>query len=59
VSEPMRSMLCDPVTSGGLLFAVDARAVDRLVHDLQQQGRAAAVIGECTDDDSGRLTVTG
>jgi selenide, water dikinase len=59
VSEPMRSMLCDPVTSGGLLFAVDARAVDRLVHDLQQQGRAVAVIGECADDDSGRLTVTG
>ncbi len=51
-------MLCDAVTSGGLLAAVPAGQVDALVAALQQRGTlAAAVIGECVADHPGLVRV--
>lgn len=58
VDEMTQWMLCDAVTSGGLLIAVGADRVDALVAALQQRDTlAAAVIGECVADHPGRVRV--
>jgi selenide,water dikinase len=58
VDELNRNMLCDPVTSGGLLIAVAADRVHDLVAALRERGTlAAAVVGECTEEGAGTLRV--
>lgn len=59
VPEPLRMLLCDAVTSGGLLIACPRPRTDELVEKLQRAGTlAAAVIGEVVADDPGRIVVT-
>lgn len=50
-------LLCDPQTSGGLLFAVPPSQVSRLVSALESQSVTAAVIGELTDEAAGSIRV--
>jgi len=52
-----RWMLCDAVTSGGLLIAVDGGEADRLLAALLEAGVEAALIGEVTDAGEGRILV--
>jgi len=59
IPEPMRTVLCDAQTSGGLLIALPPDRVDRLVHALNSaRTLAAAHIGEITDDAPGTIRVT-
>jgi selenide,water dikinase len=58
VDETTRLMLCDAVTSGGLLIAVSEKDVGVLVDGLRDRhALAAAVIGECTDEKPGLIQV--
>jgi selenide,water dikinase len=57
VAAPMRELLWDPQTSGGLLVAVGADRTDGLMADLHRAGVTAAVIGEVTGDNPGRIKV--
>lgn len=51
-------ILCDAVTSGGLLLSVPGEEADRLVEALHARGvTAAAVIGEVTHDHPSQITV--
>ncbi|WP_100330243.1 selenide, water dikinase SelD [Bacillus xiapuensis] len=50
-------ILCDAVTSGGLLMAVSSEDAKSLLSDLQSAGVAAAVIGEVTEEHPGHITV--
>ena len=57
VSEVQRRMLCDAVTSGGLLLCVPAAQAQAVVDVLRRRGTpAAAVIGEAVPDHPGRIT---
>lgn len=51
-------ILCDAVTSGGLLIAVDPADGDRLLQRLAEAGVAAKEIGAVTEDHPGRIEVT-
>lgn len=58
LDETFQLMLCDAVTSGGLLIAVAAGQTEALVTALQQAGTlVAAVIGDCVADHPGRIHV--
>jgi len=57
VAAPMRDLLWDPQTSGGLLIAVPAGNADGFIADLHKAGVMAAVIGEVTGDNPGRIKV--
>ena len=57
VAAPMRDLLWDPQTSGGLLIALPAGNADGFVADLHRAGVMAAVIGEVTGDNPGRIKV--
>ena len=58
VGEDGRVLLCDAQTSGGLLMAVPADRLDRLLHALRGGGvPAAAVVGEITGPGRGEITV--
>jgi selenide, water dikinase len=58
LTDAERLLLADAQTSGGLLLAVEADHVDALVAACQEHGTpAAAVIGELTADDAGRVGV--
>ncbi|MGE6260626.1 selenide, water dikinase SelD [Heyndrickxia sporothermodurans] len=50
-------ILCDAVTSGGLLIAVDGGEAEALLDDLQKNGVDAALIGEVTNEKSGNIIV--
>lgn len=50
-------MLCDAVTSGGLLISVAAGQADELLGRLLRAGVEAAVVGETTADHPGRIVV--
>ncbi|GAA4862222.1 selenide, water dikinase SelD [Paenibacillus vulneris] len=50
-------ILCDAVTSGGLLISVAAEEADKLLHSLVQAGVEAALIGEVTSDHPGQIQV--
>ncbi|WJY28215.1 MULTISPECIES: selenide, water dikinase SelD [Sporosarcina] len=50
-------VLCDAVTSGGLLIAVSADDADQLLSSLQENGVAAKRIGEVTSEHPGHITV--
>jgi selenide,water dikinase len=57
VSPPMRELLWDPQTSGGLLVAVAADRADGYVAALHRAGVTAAVVGEVTSENPGRIRV--
>ncbi|KEQ25776.1 selenide, water dikinase SelD [Paenibacillus tyrfis] len=50
-------ILCDAVTSGGLLIAVAADKADALLGDLRRASVEAAIIGETTADHPGEIRV--
>ncbi|AWB44000.1 selenide, water dikinase SelD [Paenibacillus sp. CAA11] len=50
-------MLCDAVTSGGLLIAVSAAEADSLLQDMLEAGVEAALIGEVTAEHPGHINV--
>lgn len=56
--QPLRLLLCDAQTSGGLLIAVAPERVGELLADLQDAGTpAAAVIGELEEGAAGEIQV--
>jgi selenide,water dikinase len=58
VDELTRVLLCDAMTSGGLLIAVPESGLDRLVAALaEHRTPAASVIGRVTEGQPGGLTV--
>lgn len=50
-------ILCDAVTSGGLLVTVPANEAEELVPLLHEKGVEAAQIGEVTSENSGKVTI--
>lgn len=50
-------ILCDAVTSGGLLMAVNSEHSESLLDELQEKGVEASMIGEVTDRKNGQITV--
>ncbi|TCM99594.1 selenophosphate synthase [Paenibacillus sp. BK033] len=50
-------ILCDAVTSGGLLISVDGSQAEELLGKLKQFGVEAAMIGETVADHPGRIVV--
>jgi selenide, water dikinase len=52
-----RWILCDAVTSGGLLISVDGNDADRLMDQLRESGVDAHFIGETTRENPGRIIV--
>jgi len=58
VPELMRMILCDAVTSGGLLIAVSAERADELAAALTAHGTlCAAIIGEAVAEHPGKIMV--
>ncbi len=58
VDEETRTLLCDAQTSGGLLIAVDARDVDRLIRALNnRETPIAADIGRLVEDRDATIEV--
>lgn len=51
-------ILCDAVTSGGLLIAVAGEQAEELLAELRNAGVEAGIIGETTAEHPGRITVT-
>ncbi len=52
-----QTLLCDAQTSGGLLVAVAATDVKRLLEALEQRRVAGSVIGELTEGEAGTIQV--
>jgi selenide,water dikinase len=52
-----RWILCDAVTSGGLLISVAEGQAEQLLADLLKAGVEAALIGETTAENAGRIVV--
>lgn len=52
-----RYILCDAVTSGGLLISVTPEQSEQLLKELTDAGVEAALIGEVTQDHPGQITV--
>lgn len=50
-------ILCDAVTSGGLLLSVAEKDADQLVAELKEKNVEAQVIGDVMDGDNGHITV--
>ena len=60
VTEELRIVLCDAITSGGLLLAVPEERVDLLISHLNVvKAPAAAIIGRVKNGESGRIAVFG
>lgn len=58
ITEVQKVVLCDAQTSGGLLIAVSPEKKQGLLSLLREKGTLQqAVIGECTDDPSGKIVV--
>lgn len=57
VNEIDQLILCDAVTSGGLLISVDAAEADLLLKKLQEGKVTAAIIGEVTSEHVGKISV--
>ncbi|WP_433946679.1 selenide, water dikinase SelD [Paenibacillus sp. SN-8-1] len=53
-----RYILCDAVTSGGLLISVASEESDSLLKELKAAGVEAALIGEVIEEHPGQITVT-
>jgi len=58
VPTPVRTLLADAQTSGGLLLCVEPGALEELRAGLEGAALAAAVIGEVTEGPAGAITVT-
>ena len=58
VPEEIRTLLYDPQTAGGLLIAVAASDVERLVSDLSSSGISAADVGEVLPKQKPLIAVT-
>ncbi|NIK76810.1 selenide,water dikinase [Paenibacillus castaneae] len=52
-----RWILCDAVTSGGLLIAVSAEQSEQMLNELKQAGVEASIIGEASADNPGQIVV--
>jgi selenide,water dikinase len=52
-----RFILCDAVTSGGLLISVNPEQAVRLLEELVQNGVEASIIGEVVDEHPGHIVV--
>ncbi|MEK4027004.1 MULTISPECIES: selenide, water dikinase SelD [Bacillaceae] len=52
-----RWILCDAVTSGGLLISVAGHEAEQLAKELQERGVEAKIIGEVTEENKGRIVV--
>ncbi len=52
-----RWILCDAVTSGGLLISVSGGQAEDLLQELRQAGVEASLIGEVTEENPGRIVV--
>jgi selenide,water dikinase len=50
-------ILCDAVTSGGLLISVSGEQADELLYELRQAGVEASMIGAVTEDHPGHIVV--
>ncbi|MBS4201852.1 selenide, water dikinase SelD [Bacillus sp. FJAT-49732] len=50
-------ILCDAVTSGGLLISVDGEDAEKLLSELHHVKVEAAIIGEVTDEHIGKIVV--
>lgn len=50
-------ILCDAVTSGGLLISVPSEQAESLLNDLQNEGVNAGIIGQVTEDYKGHVVV--
>jgi len=57
VDEIMRTILCDAVTSGGLLISVKGEEAQTLLDELIGDGIEAAIVGEITDQHPGKIVV--
>ena len=57
ISEVEQLILCDAVTSGGLLISVPASEAEALQLDLQKKNVTSAIIGEVTGSEPGRIKV--
>lgn len=50
-------ILCDAVTSGGLLISVPAEEADALQRDLKERNVTSSIVGEVTSENAGRIRV--
>ncbi|MEZ7173721.1 selenide, water dikinase SelD [Sporosarcina sp. OR05] len=57
IDEIDRYILCDAVTSGGLLLSVPADEADLLLNELVENGVNAALIGEVVREHQGKIVV--
>jgi selenide, water dikinase len=57
ISEIDRLILCDAVTSGGLLISVPEAEADALLQELLEKNVTAALIGSVTSENAGRIQV--
>ncbi|GAB6933923.1 selenide, water dikinase SelD [Calditerricola satsumensis] len=57
VDEATRLVLCDAVTSGGLLVALPAAEADAALEALRKGGVEAALVGEAVAEQPGRIRV--
>ncbi len=57
ISEIDQLILCDAVTSGGLLISVPEAEADALQRDLQKNNVQSAIIGNVTSENAGRIHV--
>jgi selenide,water dikinase len=57
VAEPVRALLCDAMTSGGLLVAVSAERADDMQSALAAAARASTRIGCVEEGEAGRIAV--
>ena len=59
VSEAMQAIMFDAQTSGGLLMALPAEAVESAVAEMADAGVVASVIGRVVEESDGRIHVSG
>ncbi|WP_425414466.1 selenide, water dikinase SelD [Paucisalibacillus globulus] len=52
-----RHILCDAVTSGGLLISVEGTKAGQLLEDLLAKGVEASIIGDVTEENKGKIIV--
>lgn len=52
-----RYILCDAVTSGGLLISLPSEQVDQMISELKEKGVNASIIGEVTNGQEGKIIV--
>lgn len=52
-----RYILCDAVTSGGLLISVSGEQVKNMMAELKEKGIDASIIGEVTEGQQGKIIV--